>query len=581
MKNKKIYALVLACFIGLIACKKEDDLTKDNNGSTPDPTGVESIDDFVDMFVPPIVGPEIVSPEVQGSINSWSEDGSQYCTTKEYKWGPHFSEGFLLEPSSDVIFPGAILDGNSISSGGYTLLSLDRTGGTLSAQQLQVANTSATVEKTVKSQVQQAITTMVSQPQTGGTSAAITFKTTEVDTRKQFDIATQLKIGIREKLNVDAAFDYNSDRQVNRFLLEFQQVYYEISYDPKSSPAEYFGPDVVPSDLEKFIDGNIAPVYVSNVKYGRLAYFAVTTELSSSAFQAALNLDATGATWDASTQTTVSNTLNEANTTITGTIVGGSASDAVQALTGVDGIIDFITNGGDFSPESPGSPIAYKLSSLSDNSIFTIQTVDSYVIQECKSIEGAIELVAMAHVAGSDDSRIEGTVSYQLGYDDGLTASETDLLTASNRITLVRNGTKIEGSTAFTGNSNLAYDPQRFDQAYIQINVDLNNEACWTLGTRHQRNGCLYSRINDSYRIKLSSLVNPNTLSNEWSTQDGETFNLKLKFPEVKENKGFCDRTGRIGCQSSDGNNNSADVFRKASDVSLSFLINAVDITLE
>lgn len=122
---KKLFIpVVFLLVLFLIGCKKKNDeeITK----AEPDPSAelntylgqMSSVDNPSPIQTPVIVGEP---------TSSWS--GTTFCKSTKYKLGPEYSEGFLLNPTSDVIYPGAIIDGNSIKDGGYRLISLPRTGG--------------------------------------------------------------------------------------------------------------------------------------------------------------------------------------------------------------------------------------------------------------------------------------------------------------------------------------------------------------------------------------------------------------------------------------------------------------------
>ena len=49
-----------------------------------------------------------------------------YCECIKYKASEAFSEVLLMDPTSDVIYPGSILDGNSVAEGSYRQIVLER-----------------------------------------------------------------------------------------------------------------------------------------------------------------------------------------------------------------------------------------------------------------------------------------------------------------------------------------------------------------------------------------------------------------------------------------------------------------------
>jgi len=67
-------------------------------------------------------------------------------------------------------------------------------------------------------------------------------------------------------------------------------------------------------------------------------------------------------------------------------ILGGSGSSAVQSVNGIEGIVDFITSGGDYSKKSPGAALSYKLRFLKDNSVANIILASEYNVRQCQRV---------------------------------------------------------------------------------------------------------------------------------------------------------------------------------------------------
>jgi hypothetical protein len=72
-----------------------------------------------------------------------------------------------------------------------------------------------------------------------------------------------------------------------------------------------------------------------------------------------------------------------ANTTIKAHILGGSGEGAAMAIASYDALLEFIAEGGNYSRESPGAPIAYKLAHLADNAPARMSLAEEYETKEC------------------------------------------------------------------------------------------------------------------------------------------------------------------------------------------------------
>ena len=72
-----------------------------------------------------------------------------------------------------------------------------------------------------------------------------------------------------------------------------------------------------------------------------------------------------------------------ANSTIRAFVLGGSGGDAAGLIEGYAGLVEYIKNGGDYSKDSPGAPIAYKLAYL-DNVVTHFAFTTDYAQAECQ-----------------------------------------------------------------------------------------------------------------------------------------------------------------------------------------------------
>ena len=116
------------------------------------------------------------------------------------------------------------------------------------------------------------------------------------------------------------------------------------------------------------MDDASPPVYVQSITYGRRVIFSVQTSRSATEVKAALEASYgfAGGGLDIEVSTENREVLEESE--IRAFVLGGSGEDATSAINGFDGLIQYIQNGGSYSKDSPGAPIAYKLAYL-DNAV--------------------------------------------------------------------------------------------------------------------------------------------------------------------------------------------------------------------
>ena len=91
------------------------------------------------------------------------------------------------------------------------------------------------------------------------------------------------------------------------------------------------------------------------------------------------------------------------SSTIHAFVIGGAAGEATGIISGFDGLMQYIQSGGDFSADSPGAPIAYKVAYL-DHAVTKLACTTEYSERECVKNQGPlrVRIVALDHLAGTD-----------------------------------------------------------------------------------------------------------------------------------------------------------------------------------
>jgi hypothetical protein len=548
----KIFTLAIAIVL-LAGCKKNREV----NPNLPNPKQElnEYLASMQELKNPAPIG---TAQSAGDPVETWT--GSTYCKSTKYKLGPEYSEGFLLNPQTDVIYPGAILDGNSIYDGSYRLISLPRTGGTISTDLINAQKGYIEVKETVRSAVQQGIIDLMRENQISGSSAGaqVNFQIDEIHSEQQMDMHLGFSLGIQNKIKVKSGFDFNQSSKKTRILAQFQQIYYTLSYDPKSRPADYFQTGVTSQQVYNSINGTpLSPVYVSNVKYGRMAFYCFESTLSAKEIKAELEAQFTYAKVNGSIDTKYSSKLTNDNTKITGTIIGGSGNDAVQAISGVEGLYRYILDGGNYSASSPGLPIAYTLRRISDNGVFSMVNISEYVVNECYNTTGALKLNYASHINGPQDDNIWGNIVANVGYvnNKGIDSFPNGPVTiffkptADDRLQLKNNGEKVNFDEN-SGKLEVSYNPDKFAQTFIDLTFNLTNRYYWFDIGLDKHNGTTDDHIYKTVRIFLKDIV-AERYGPDWSKVGDGTLNYNLYMDgEVKHDRACIKKNIVGGCSS-------------------------------
>lgn len=373
MKSQKKFlrSLILCSLLLLIgACSNDND----DDGIIDDPKEIfnNALTSLSDFNQPQ----ELQEPEVEmGEAKPDQDDSSLECFTTFYKAAPGFDEMLALDPTSDVIFPGAMLKGESIPTGEYIPIIADRSKITLSASLTNI-NGSPVVEITDPklSTVREGIKSILDQEVTGATSASLNFEISEVYSKEQLSLA----IGANYRSaasKVSSSFNFESSTYAHKYVLKYLQVYYTIDMDPPKNPSDLFTdvPDI--SSL-----GSTSPVYVSTVTYGRMIIYTIESNYSRMDIDAAFS-QSFGSN-DGSIDVQYEKVINESS--IKALVIGGSGDDAAKVVNGPADVYAYISDGGNYSRESPGAPLSYKLRYLRQGTpVAKVVLASEYTIRQC------------------------------------------------------------------------------------------------------------------------------------------------------------------------------------------------------
>ncbi len=303
------------------------------------------------------------------------------CTVTTYEWEPEV-ENFLLLNPNDAIYPGAILGASTLSDGGYASIGGDRAPINISVDLQGISNASVEAPSGKLSDVRNAINELLNQEITGSQPARLE------STRQRVHSKDQLKAAVGVKADgswgsVAASFEYNNTEVNTMELVKFSQIYYTVNVDRPDNPSDFWTscPD------ESVFKGDV-PVYVSEVKYGRMALFMINSTLSATAVKAGLDASFGVYGTDINIETDYEKERLMENSDIYVKVMGGnSANGAITAVGELDEFFNYITEGAEYSSQNRGVPISYTLRFVDDNSIAKIITATEYTVRECEVLD--------------------------------------------------------------------------------------------------------------------------------------------------------------------------------------------------
>ncbi|MCM1144710.1 MAG: thiol-activated cytolysin family protein [Blautia sp.] len=185
--------------------------------------------------------------------------------------GYELSEYIIAGDGNTVIFPGAVIKGNSLFQGtaDYTLLPLERSAMSLTSN--QPGGYSAQVEN-VNYQSVSEILNRCADKNEGQSAKEWNYYMQVIRSREELEA----NLGIQTPLNLAGMeFGASEKMELSSVAVVYRQTYYTVSVEPKRNAAEYF---TNVTDLTVF--GEYEPAYVSSVDYGRMVVVLIQGNMS-------------------------------------------------------------------------------------------------------------------------------------------------------------------------------------------------------------------------------------------------------------------------------------------------------------
>jgi thiol-activated cytolysin len=396
LRARRIVFLALGLSVSGAAC----------SGAVDVPAGPVPQGD-IDSYVRAIDKLGEAEPAVEeGATGEALREGDYSCTTQDFKETRQYDKIVAYAANSESLWPGALVAGDAVYSGLFTQIALPRAPLKFSVSLENLAGAkSATMESPSLSEFRDQLTSVLAAEITGATPANLYADIDEVHSEDQLALALGVNVDLLTA-GFGSSFDFAKSNVHSRYLVKYAQAYYTVDVDAPSSPSAVFDPSVGLDEVQAKIPAGSPPLYVSSITYGRMVLFAFESAYSSLEVGAALDFVYHGGV-DVSGDVSLTYKEILSKTKITAYILGGSGGAAAQAIDSYEALIDFIHSGGDYTRESPGAPIAYKLSYLADNAPARLSFTDDYTVTSCERVSQQV-LVKLKSIqvesAGGDTS---------------------------------------------------------------------------------------------------------------------------------------------------------------------------------
>jgi thiol-activated cytolysin len=374
--------------------------------TTPDDSNPGSVDSFLSGLPKMEVDPVVAKSKVAcgDECPADTQEGKFFCTYNRYTETVRFDRFVAFQPNSATLWPGVIVHGKDAQKGQLNPLSVDLAPVTFS---LSLENLNASpvgyMDTPSLSSFREVRNSILAQDVNGATAASIDFEIRQVHNESQIAVTLGAGADWPGTATVTGNFDFTSSTKQTKVLVNYTQAYYTIDVDTPTRPSAFFRDNVSVSDLEKQVSDEDPPIYVQSITYGRRVLFSIESSSDAEKLMAALEATVSKASvsGEASVKAEYESLIEES--TIRAFVVGGNGGNAAAVVNGFQGLIEFIQSGGNYSKESPGAPIAYKLAYL-DNATTEMAFTSDYSEPECKQNRSdfRVEILGFDHIDGGD-----------------------------------------------------------------------------------------------------------------------------------------------------------------------------------
>jgi hypothetical protein len=289
------------------------------------------------------------------------------------------SEFAYLTPISDVLWPGALVQGKSLVGGDIAPIDLARAPGTITVTTDFAGGTDANVSRQVAKPelptIQQARTDLLRELNPRASAGAITNYSTVARSLSHGVVKLGLTVNFGA-LHLDANAKFDESVETNTVMMRFNQAYYAVAFTPSGSPPTFFDESVRLDDVRRLTGLDNPPCYVSSVTYGRTLLVLMTARASRKEIEAALK-----AKYSSTVEGHIDYSHDEllSQSTIRVLSAGGTGDSLLPVLRDpVKGFEEYVKQGINFSLNSPGAPIAFTARYLSNREIAKASLATEY-----------------------------------------------------------------------------------------------------------------------------------------------------------------------------------------------------------
>jgi thiol-activated cytolysin len=316
--------------------------------------------------------------------SEYEQNGERWlCVTKTYDLVESGEEYFNFNPSSEIIWPGNLLQGNSITEPTPNPIVVKRGAGCVTIDLVNGSTgTQNCMDKVTQGNIISGLNEIIDQ-NNGVLPANFAYSFEEV--QSQQEMAFKMGVNFHSlSTDVKAKLSLNQSSEYHSYLVTLTQNFYTMIFEKPTSYSEMFGPNVTPADLAPYIGPGNPATYISSVTYGRRFYLLVESTESRTEMKASIKASYDAAVVGGSLSAGAKYVGDLENSSIKVFALGGDQGLALATFNGdMNAVGTFLTEGGDYRT---GVPLSYVIRSLETHQDLAIKVATQYETNVCEPI---------------------------------------------------------------------------------------------------------------------------------------------------------------------------------------------------
>ena len=395
MKIKTTVFVAAFTVAALLSSCNKNPVAPNNSGSTVNATNIDSLVSSVPEFQQAPTWPKRVDSTSTDTTSTVDTSGTQVDSTTwlvqnvSYSASADPSTYMMYNPQASVLWPGNLIQGNSIASGVPNSIPItNRAPGNISLAILSgdSAGTANKFYRTINqfqfSTVNQAMNSILAGYH-GGTPAKYSYTMEQVYSASQLNF--DLSLGYTgPSVSASGQLGLSFSNSKTYFAVQLTQQFFTMVYDDPQGASGAFGPGFTASELAPYTGSGNPVCYISSVTYGRIYILIYESTASSQDLSAALNFAYNGGVASGNIKSTADFDKVMSQTTVQVLQIGGDPQAGLTAATALSysAINSFLTLGADFSSTNIGQPISYTVKYLKDATLVRMNSVMQYTVSQ-------------------------------------------------------------------------------------------------------------------------------------------------------------------------------------------------------